>query len=236
MRHRLLAQFCMLTGALVLTAPLSCSSSVDWEEVQIADALRAAPPAVTHNAKIYAWQPYGQLVLVRNGDGPYICVASGSSSLRFGKPPLPYPDPFCADQNAWAFIKAFWEEPDSDPLEPAKPLPRAPGLVWMLSRMQVGKGQVPASKDARPLVQTGHTGVAQRAGQAAADTIPMSPQLIILPLPIDPATMDLPGASDPTHPLTLWMMARDTPIGHVPVHFSEVVHQTLMNLPPDPAR
>jgi hypothetical protein len=100
MRHSLFAQLRGFTGLLVLRAPLSCSVSANWEHVQIADALRAAPPTVTHTAKIYAWQPYGQLVLVRDGPGPYTCVASGSSSLRFGKPPRPSPDPFCADPNA----------------------------------------------------------------------------------------------------------------------------------------
>jgi hypothetical protein len=71
MIHRLFAQLRGVTGLLVLTAPLSCSVFADWEQVQIADALRAAPPTVTHTAKIYAWHPYGQLVLVRDGPGPY---------------------------------------------------------------------------------------------------------------------------------------------------------------------
>jgi hypothetical protein len=66
-------------------------SHADWQAEQIADALRAAPPSVTQNAKIYAWKENGERVLVRNGDGPYTCVASGSYSLRVSKPPLPYP-------------------------------------------------------------------------------------------------------------------------------------------------
>ena len=107
MRHRFFERFRMLAGLLVLTAPLSCSVFADWEQAQIADALRAAPPTVTLQARIYAWQPFGQLILVRDGPGPYTCVASGSSSLRFAKPPLPYPDPFCADPHAWAFMLAY---------------------------------------------------------------------------------------------------------------------------------
>jgi hypothetical protein len=93
---------------------------------------------VTYNAKIYAWEGTKR-VLVRDGDGPYTCFASGSNSLRLGKPPLPYPDSACADQNAWAFLEAFWAEPD--PMKPSKPLPRAPGIVWMLAGMNVVQGK-----------------------------------------------------------------------------------------------
>jgi hypothetical protein len=236
MSHRPFARLRGLTGLLVLIAPLSCSGSADWEHAQIADALRAAPPTVTHQAKSYAWQPYGQLVLGRDGPGPYTCVASGSSSLRFGKPPLPYPDPFCADPHAWAFIQAYWTEEDPDPTEAIRPLPRAPGLVWMLVGMPGATGQVASGKDAQVLVQTGPMGPAQGAGHAAADPIAMTPQLMILPLPLDPAAADLPGTSDPTHPLTLWMRARGTPIGSMPVPVPEAVHQALRVLPPDPAR
>jgi hypothetical protein len=234
MRHRLFARLRGLTGMLVLTAPLSCSLSADWEQVQIADALRAAPPTMTHTAKIYAWQPFGQLVLVRDGPGPYTCVASGSSSLRFGKPPLPYPDPFCADPYAWAFIQAFWTEEDPHPTEGIRPLPRAPGLVWMLVRMPGVTSHVAAGKDAQVLVQTRLMGAEPGADQAA-DSIAMTPQLTILPLPIDPAA-ELPGTHDPTHPLTLWMLARGTPIGHLHVRFPDAVHQALTTIPPDPGQ
>jgi hypothetical protein len=111
----------MLASLLALTAPLSCSGAADWQAAQIADALHAAPPSVTHEATIYAWYPHGQLVLVRDGPGPYTCVASGSASLRFANPPLPDPDPFCADSNAWAFIQAYWTEEDVYPTETITP-------------------------------------------------------------------------------------------------------------------
>jgi hypothetical protein len=70
MRHPLFERFRMFASLLALTAPLSCSGAADWERAQIADAQRAAPPTVTHQARIYAWQPFGQLVLVRDGPGP----------------------------------------------------------------------------------------------------------------------------------------------------------------------
>jgi hypothetical protein len=218
----------------VLTAPLSCSFSADWEHAQIADALRAAPPAVTHTAKIYAWQPYGQLVLVRDGPRPYTCVASGSASLRFAKPPLPYPAPFCADPNAWAFIRAYWTEDDPDPTEAVRPLPRAPGLVWMLSGMPGATGHVAAGKDAQGLVRTKLMGAQEGAGHTAAP-IAMTPQLMLLPLPFGPAAAEFPETADSVHPLTLWMQARGTPIGYMPVPVPAAVHQALMAFPPDPA-
>ena len=84
----------------------------DWKAKMIADALLATPPSVTATAKIYAWADKGELTMVRDGDGPYTCVASGSFSVRVGKPPLPYPDPLCADENGWAFLKAVWAEND----------------------------------------------------------------------------------------------------------------------------
>jgi hypothetical protein len=236
MRHPLFARLRGLTGLLVLTAPLSCSVFADWEHAQIADALRAAPPTVTHTAKIYAWQPSGQLVLVRDGPGPYACVASGSSSLRCAKPQLPYPDPFCADPHAWAFIQAYWTEENPDPTEAITSLPRAPGLVWMLSGGHSGKSQGASGKDQQLFGQSGHTGAAQGAGPAAADPNAMTPQLMLLPLPRDPAAAELPGTSDPTHPLTLWMRARGTPIGYMPVLVPAAIHQALRVLPPDPGR
>ena len=63
----------------------------NWKAKMIADALLAAPPSVTATAKIYAWTDKGELTMVRDGDGPYTCVASGSFSVRVGKPPLPTP-------------------------------------------------------------------------------------------------------------------------------------------------
>jgi hypothetical protein len=235
MRHHLFAQLRGFTGLLVLMAPLSCSVSADWEHAQIADALRAAPLTVTHTAKVYAWQPFGQLVLVRDGPGPYTCVASGSSSLRFAKPQLPYPDPFCADPNAWAFIQAYWTEDDPDPTEAIRPLPRTPGLVWMLVKMPGASSHVATSKDAQVLVQTRLMGAAPGAGHMAPDTIAMTPQLMLLPLPLDPAAAELPETADSVHPLTLWMRARGTPIGYMPVPVPAAVHQALMAFPPDPA-
>jgi hypothetical protein len=236
MRHRFFAQFRIFAGMLALTVPLSCSGAADWEQAQIADALRAAPPTVTHQARIYAWQPFGQLVLVRDGPGPYTCVASGSASLRFAKPPLDFPDPFCADPHAWAFIQAYWTEEDPDPTEAITPLPRAPGLVWMLAGRHGVTSHVATGKDEQAVVQTTLTRAAQTAGHMTSDNVSPTPQLMILPLPLDPAASAFPDASDPLHPLTLWMRARGTPIGYAPVPVPEAVHQALRVLPPDPTR
>ena len=60
-----------------------------WKEKMIADALTAAPPAVTHDATIYAWDAKGQMIMLRAGTGSYVCAASGLNSTRIGKPPKP---------------------------------------------------------------------------------------------------------------------------------------------------
>jgi hypothetical protein len=203
MRQPFFAQFRIFAGLLALTAALSCSGAAGWEQAQIADALRAAPPTVTHHAKIYAWEPFGQLVLVRDGPGPYTCVASGSASLRFAKPPLPFPDPFCADPHAWAFIQAYWTEENPEPTEVIRPLPQTPGLVWMLAGKQGITSHVAAGKDEPALVQTTLMRAAQGAGYVEPDPVSPTPQLLILPLPLDPTASAFPETSDPMHPLTL---------------------------------
>jgi hypothetical protein len=226
----------MFAGMLALTLPLSCSGAANWEQAQIADALRAAPPTVTHQAKIYAWQSFGQLVLVRDGPGPYTCVASGSASLRFAKPALDLPDPFCADPHAWAFIQASWTEEDPDPTKAITPLPRTPGLVWMLAGRHGVTSHVATGKDEQAVVQTTLTTAAQSAGHMASDHVSPTPQLMILPLPPAPMASEVPGSSDPAHPLSLWMRVRGTPIGFAPVPVPEPVHQALRVLPPNPTR
>ena len=186
---------------------------------------------MTHTARIYAWQPFGQLVLVRDGPGPYTCVASGSASPS---PRCHTPDPFCADSNAWASIQAYWTEEDADPMGAITPLPHAPGLVWMLSGRRGGNGQVSPHKDEPVLVQTRLMRAEQGAGHLAADPTSLTPQLMILPLPLDPAASAFHGTADPTHPLTLWTRARGTPIGYVPVPVPQPVHHALRVLPPHP--
>lgn len=195
------------------------SLDADWKTRQIADALRTAPPSVTKDAAIYAWTEAGERVLVRQGEGYYTCVASGSYSLRVGKPPLPYPDPLCADQNAWAFIEAFWSEPD--PMNPRNPLPSAPGLVWMLGGMNIAKGLVAYGADADTLVETAQA-------EDNEEVINMTPHIMILPLAVDPEVANIPDAYSPTDPYRQWAMAAGTPIAHMHVHFSDSLHQALM--------
>jgi hypothetical protein len=177
----------------------------DWKADQLADALKAAPPVVTRTAKIYGWEGTKR-VLLRDGEGPYTCVASGAWSLRVGKPALPYPDCFCADQNAWAFIQANWA---LDPKKP-QPLPTAPGLVWMLAGMNISAAG-------------GHD-----HNVSAKDAITMTPHIMILPLPIDAEAAGLRTAYDPKDPLTQWVMMSKTPAEHLHVHFSEPVKKALM--------
>ena len=117
--------FSILALQLAPTLNAAPASEDNWKTAAIVDASLAAPPSVTADAKIYGWTKDGKLALARDGAGPYTCVASGAFSIRVGKPALPYPDPMCLDQNAWSFIQALWSK--------KKPLPAAPGLVWMLA-------------------------------------------------------------------------------------------------------
>ena len=177
----------------------------------IADALLAAPPSVTATAKIYAWTDKGELTLVRDGDGPYTCVASGSFSVRVGKPPLPYPDPMCMDPNGWAFLRAVWAE--KTPLTPAKPYPNSPGLVWMLAGMNVEKGAV-------ALGAGEETKVGAAAGKGGGNVYQMTPHIMIMPLPSDKKVATLSTKYDLEHPLHSWIMAAGTPYEHLMVHLS----------------
>jgi hypothetical protein len=68
----------------------------------------------------------------------------------------------------------------------------------------------------------------------AAEPISLTPQLMILPLPLDTAPSAFSEVADPMHPLTLWVRARGTPIGYVLVPVPEPVHRVLRVLPPDP--
>jgi hypothetical protein len=60
----------------------------------------------------------------------------------------------------------------------------------------------------------------------------MTLQLMILPLPLDPAVAQLPGIYEPTHPLTLWMLAQGMPIGLAPVQMPQAAQPALMAIPP----
>jgi len=203
-------------GALVpwITGTLYPALAADKmsESEMIEDALRAAPPSVTDNARIYGWTETGDLMLVRYGTGPYTCVSSGAFSLRLGKPALPYPDPMCMDQNAWIFLQAVWSE--KNPIKPEKPYPTAPGLVWMLAGMSVKKGAV--------AVGANETSVVAATESATGDGVfQMTPHVMIMPVPFNKKRTELPTRYDLKNPLSPWIMAAGTPYEHLMVHFSD---------------
>ena len=188
-----------------------------WREKQIADALSAAPQAVTRDARIYAWNKAGEMLLLRNGIGPYSCVASGNTSTRVGKPPLPYPDPMCLDQNAWNFFQVLWSE--KNPMKPKGTYPTAPGMVWMLAGMGVGQG----------MVKIGASSEAEVAVAKSGKKITrLSPHLMVMPLPIDEKASKLASKYDPDNPEASWVMFPGTPIEHVMMHFSDAAVNSMM--------
>lgn len=200
-------------------------NSPQWVQTQIKDALRAAPPTVTENARIYAFEENGERVLIRDGDGPYTCVASGSNSLRVGKPEFPYPDPLCADQNAWAYFEAVWAE--SNPLKPSRPLPTVPGMVWMLAGMNISAGGITYGEDGDSVV-----GIMSNMDSSSSDDhVQMSPHIMILPLPVNAKEAALPVTFDPTNSEWTWVMAAGTTLAHVHVHFTEEAREALLRIP-----
>ncbi len=199
---------------LLTAASPDVADAVDeqWKAEQIADALTAAPPSVTRDAKIYAWTTEGEMILVRDGSGPYTCVASGSILARTGKP-VPHPDPMCYDQNAWAFSQAVGPEKGSMPS----------GLAWMLAGMSAKKG-VAHEKLVLPLSGEGQNeqsaSKTTKTSESDQEFIRMTPHIMIMPVPVDEKIAELPTSYDPDNPLRAWIMAVGTPVEHLMVHFS----------------
>lgn len=200
----------ILGCGLFFSWTVSTAADELWKSEQIADAVTAAPISVTGSATIYAWESDGTRVLLREGDGPFVCVASGMTSTRVGKDPLPFPDPACFDQNAWKFFKAFWAE--SNPMKPSKPYPVAPGTVWMLAGMGVSSGMVKVGTDAEAVSEVAKNG--QQVHQ-------LSPHMMIMPLPVAQGKSVLPGKYDTDNPGATWTMFAQTPLEHIMVHFSD---------------
>ncbi len=204
---------------LIFSANSAQAGGNDWKAKMIADALTAAPPAVTNGATIYAWDKKGQMILLQPGTGPYVCLASGFQSTRVGKPSLPYPDPMCLDQNAWNFMRHVLSE--KNPMKPSRPYPTAPGLVWMLSGMALKGGMVDlGSSDDQVEVTVAKSGV---------KIVRISPHLMIMPFPVNEKTAGMSTKYNTANPGASWIMAAKTPIEHVMVHFSEKEVSAMMN-------
>jgi len=200
----------ILALQLAPTLNAAPASEDNWKTAAIADASLAAPPSVTVDAKIYGWTKDGKLALARDGAGPYTCVASGAFSIRVGKPALPYPDPMCLDQNAWSFIQALWSK--------KKPLPAAPGLVWMLAGMNVTKSAV----------DIGASTISTTIGATDAKVVQMTPHVMIMPLPSNESAAGMTTKYNLENPFDAWIMAAGKPHEHLMVHFSAGDTKALM--------
>ena len=220
MKNRLFPLYSCLVSAVAIFCFGAVSGPVladdaSWRADAIADALQAAPPSVTDDATVLGWSSDGNLILARYGPGPYTCIASGSFSLRLGKPALPYPDPMCLDQNAWAFLQALWAGKSKDAL------PTAPGLVWMLAGMNVTKSAVDVGASA--IAMSGQT-----AEAGAGEIVQMTPHVMILPLPFDEGSAGFTTKYNLEAPLNSWIMAAGKPHEHLMVHFSAEDTMALM--------
>lgn len=211
--------FCQCAAVLLGLGTYTGAWAMDeaWKAKQIADALSAGPPTVTADARVYGWDPDGKMVLLRHGSGAYACMASGNTSTRVGKPPLPFPDPMCLDQNAWNFFQVLWSQ--KNPMKPSRPYPTAPGMVWMLAGMGLSEG----------MVKIGSGSDAEVAVTTSGQTITrLSPHVMIMPLPMNEATSGLGTSYDPNDPEAAWVMMRGTPIEHLMVHFSDQAVESMM--------
>lgn len=215
---------CLVSGlAVIFVAAHSHAVRADndaWRAETIADALLAAPPSVTDEATIMGWTSDGKLVVARYGSGSYTCVASGSFSLRIGKPALPYPDPMCLDQNAWAFLQALWSGAAADNSKGA--VPRAPGLIWMLAGMNVTKSAVDVGASTITMTE-------QTAQAGESEVVQMTPHVMILPLPFNEAAAEMTTKYNLDNPLDAWIMAAGKPHEHLMVHFSTEDTTALMS-------
>lgn len=199
-----------LVGTFILGTSVFADDYERWRNTMIDDALTAAPPSVTDDATIHAWDSEGKMHLLRHGSGVHNCVATGAFSYRIGLPQPPFPDPMCFDQNAWKFFNALWSE--KNPLKPENPLPTAPGLVWMLAGMGVPGGMLRQGAEAEAQLQVDANGktVAQ-----------LSPHIMIMPLPVNAKKSNMPYQYDTANPMQTWLMAAGSPIEHVMLHVSE---------------
>lgn|GEM_PF-920030 len=201
----------ILLSLLLPTASALGEESFDkWKQAMIADAVSAAPPSVTDDATIYAWDDAGKLILLRHGSGPHFCYATGQLSLRVGLPPPPFPDPMCMDPNANAFFSAVWAE--KNPLKPEKPYPTRPGIVWMLAGMGVPDGMVQFGADSANQFQVDSQG---------KKVVKLSPHIMLMPLPVKGKESVMASHYDVDKPTNSWVMGAGLPIEHVMVHFSD---------------
>ena len=195
-------------AAAVLFGTLPALAGDDaWMRATIVDAVQAGPPSVTADATILGWTEDGSLAVARYGSGPYTCLASGSFSIRVGKPALPYPDPMCLDRNAWSFLQALWSG------DKTRPLPKDPGLVWMLAGMNVTKSAVDVGASAISMTE-------ETAQAGDSEVVQMTPHVMILPLPSDATAAGMTTRYSLENPLDTWIMAAGKPHEHLMVHFS----------------
>ena len=83
----------------------------------------------------------------------------------------------------------------------------------MLAGMSVAKGAVAVGASEASVVETG-------AGASGGDIFQMSPHVMIMPVPFNNETAALGTKYDLDNPLNAWIMAANTPIEHLMVHFS----------------
>src|SRR5689334_6910820 len=100
MRTLLWAGRAMLPAMMATLALLGGAEAAPKSEgAQIANAMTAAPPAVSRNATIAQMKEGGTMVTLRKGSGQWTCVPDDPST--------PGNDPMCLDPNAMEWLHAY---------------------------------------------------------------------------------------------------------------------------------
>ena len=100
----------LLSGAAILLLGGIAQGAVKTDAAKIANALSAAPPAVSRDASVVEMTEDGSMKALRKGTGEWTCVPDDPST--------PGNDPMCLDPNAMEWLHAYiTKSPPPDKVE-----------------------------------------------------------------------------------------------------------------------
>ena len=112
---RLLLVSAMVGSVPIGTALEAAQKAPTTDPTKIANAMSAAPPAVSRNASVMEMTADGNMKLLRKGTGEWTCVPDDPST--------PGNDPMCLDPNAMEWLHAYVSK---------SPPPDKVGFIYML--------------------------------------------------------------------------------------------------------
>ena len=112
---RLLVVSVMVGSMSIGAAPKAAQKAPKTDAAKIANAMSAAPPAVSRNASVMEMTADGNKKTLRKGAGEWTCVPDDPST--------PGNDPMCLDPNAMEWLHAYINK---------SPPPAKVGFIYML--------------------------------------------------------------------------------------------------------